>query len=139
MHKVLWTVSLSNGETFYEEKGNFKTIEGELSPWQRLLAYIVEKQLNITSLSLYTNDGRRWNIPSTPTKDSAPRFRQLEGMQRPHSHKFYRKMAGEVNQVTGEVTKQEHYHVIEAGFKHHNIQVWVNDEGTVSWSLIINN
>jgi len=50
--KVRWVVSLSNGETIYEERGNYRKIEGELSPWQRLQAYITDNELEITSIVL---------------------------------------------------------------------------------------
>jgi len=53
-----WKVSLSNGETFYEGKGNFEILAGEKSPWQRLKDYIQINELKITSLGIFTEDNK---------------------------------------------------------------------------------
>ncbi len=61
--KPKWTVSLSNGETLYEGKNEYEHSEGEPTPWRRLLNYIEEEELSITSLALY-NDKQRSVRPS---------------------------------------------------------------------------
>lgn len=133
MKKVLFTIGLSNGETITEEKGNFETIEGELSPWQRLLSYMAEKDVYITSLSLYTKDGQRWNLPSAGKN---PKFKAFADAPKPTDFDFFRKMGGDV--MNGSVTKEEHYTVAEARYEDGTrIQVWVDNETCKSWSMIL--
>lgn len=136
MKKVLWTVSLSNGENVYEEKGDFKTIDGELSPWQRLIAYMAEKGVSITSLSLYSNDGRRWNLPSGGNN---PKFHAFGVAPKPYAYKFMRKVAAEQrSDGTGNGEWEDLHVIIEARYEDGKaLQVWVDDETGNSWSLII--
>lgn len=134
MNKVLFIAGLSNGETVTEEKGNFTTIEGALSPWQRLLSYCADNGVEITSLSLYAKDGRRWNLPSAGKN---PKFHAFAVASKPVSYKFFRKMGGDVNPTTGEVTAQEKYAVAEAVYEDgRTIQLWVDDISEVSWCLL---
>lgn len=132
MHNVLFIAGLSNGETITEEKGNFQTITGELSPWQRLQKYIQEKGVTITSLSLYTKDGKRWNIPSNGNN---PKFKAFGDAPKPISYKFYRRMGADVIN-NGGLKDEEIYAVVEAEYESVKIQVWVNDKSFVSWSFI---
>lgn len=132
--KVQWSVSLSNGETLYENKGNFQTIEGELSPYQRLLAFVVDKEVSITSMSLYTDDGNRWNLPSAGKN---PRFKAFSDAEKPVSYRFFRKLGQDVT-CDGEKGEPEIYSVIEAVYNMDGkrIQVWVDNKTFNSWSLI---
>lgn len=62
--KINFIVSLSNGETIIEGKGDYQWLnDGRKSPWQRLIRYTVENKLLITSLSLYSADGRVYTLP----------------------------------------------------------------------------
>lgn len=133
--KVQWSVSLSNGETLYENKGNFQTIEGELSPYQRLLAFIVDEGASITSMSLYTDDGHRWNLPSAGKN---PKFKAFSDAEKPVSYKFFRKLGQDVT-CDGEKGEPDIYSVIEAVYdmEGKRIQVWVDNKTFNSWSLII--
>lgn len=131
--KVQWSVSLSNGETLYENKGNFQTIEGELSPYQRMLAFIVGKEVKITSMTLYTDDGHRWNLPSAGKN---PKFKAFADAEKPVNYKFFRKLGQDV--MNGEKGIPEIYSVIEAQYEDgKKIQVWVDNETFNSWSVII--
>lgn len=132
MHKVYFIAGLSNGETATEGKGNFQIIEGALSPWQRLLAYCQEQNVSITSLSLATADGRRWNLPSAGKN---PKFRALADAPKPHTFRFFRTMAGNV--IGGQVVPDERFAVIEARYDSTTLQVWVDDTTGNSWSVII--
>ena len=52
-HKIQWTASLSNGETLFEGKGEYKDIQdGRKSPMQRLFKYVADYGLSITSFGL---------------------------------------------------------------------------------------
>lgn len=133
MHKVLWIAGLSNGESIYEEKGNFATIKGELSPWQRLLSYIAEQGLTITSLSLYSADGRRWNIPSAGKN---PKFKEFANAPKPVSFRMFRKLGADI--VNEKQVSQDLYTVAEALYEDGTkLQMWVDNETMNAWSLII--
>lgn len=131
-HKIMWSVGLSNGENAYEEKGEFCTITGELSPWQRLVKYMGENGLTITSLSLYTNDGRRWNIPSAGKN---PKFKAFCDAPQPIGYKFFRKFGQD--QTGPNAGKEDHFSCIEAQYENGmRLQVWVDEATGNSWSMI---
>lgn len=133
MKKVLWSVGLSNGETFVEGKGNFAVIEGALSPWQRLLSYIAEKELVITSLSLITDYGQRWNMPSAGKN---PRFRMLGNAKKPIMFRSFVAAASSIRE--GFKPEEELYIVAEAIFEDGlKMQTWVDNETLASWSIIL--
>jgi len=130
-NKVKWQVSLSNGETFFEGKNEFVRVAGELSPWNKLLAYISENNLNITSISLYTDEGETFNIPSV---GKTPKFHAFSEAEKPVSLNFFRKAAKD---VVGQ-TAFEQYAVIEATFESIKLQLWVDEsEGKNSWALVL--
>jgi hypothetical protein len=129
--KVLWTVSLSNGETFAEGKGEFEIVEGALSPWLKLQDYLKESDVFITSLSLYTRDGMRWNIPSMGKN---PKFKEFAEIEKPTGYRFFRKYG--VDQTGPNTGVEDHYAVIEAVYGDRKIQTWVDDSTLNSWSLI---
>lgn len=137
-HTVLWNVSLSNGETIYEEKGEYQTIPGELSPWNRLLAYIEKNNLKITSLALYTESGRRFNLPSAGNN---PKFHAFSLVEQPVKYKMFRKAAGDVMRpTTGQdaiIENAELYIVAEAEYANGSkLHVWVDNKTHNSWSVI---
>ena len=135
MQKVLWSVSLSNGETLYENKGNFKNIKDELSPWQRLLLYLAKEKVEITSMSLYCGD-KRWHLPSA---GKSPKFQAFSQCEKPYHFKFFRKMGANMNKDTGEQTDEEHFAVVEAFFEGGtSMQVWVDEEKQNSWTILNN-
>lgn len=136
MKKVLWTVGLSNGETIAEEKGNFQTVEGELSPWQKLLSYCAEKGVTITSLSLYTKDGMRWNLPSAGKN---PKFGELQNLPKAVDFIMQRKIAQErrsdaLDKDAGWVDK--HTVAIAVFEDGRRLEVWVAEETLISWSIL---
>jgi hypothetical protein len=87
--KVKWTVSLNNGETLYENKGLFTNVLGELSAWNKLQNYINENNLTITSLSLMTDSGQRWNLPSMGKN---PKFKAFDTAVKPYKYVLERKV-----------------------------------------------
>jgi hypothetical protein len=132
MHRIYFIASLSNGQTITEGKGDYAVTTGELSPYQRLLAFCAKENVSITSLSLATADGRRWNLPSSGKN---PKFKAFGDAPKPLSYKFFRKMGVDIiNSVSQE---QETYSVIEATYPTHKLQVWVDERTGNSWSLII--
>jgi hypothetical protein len=133
-HTVLWSVSLSNGDTIHEEKGEYVTQAGLLSPWQRLLLFLEKEKLLVTSLSLYSNDGRRWNIPSAGKN---PKFKAFAEAPKPVSYRMFRRMGGDVI-GTGEITHKEIFTVAEAKYESGVVlQVWVDNATGNSWTLIV--
>lgn len=139
-HKVLFQVSLSNGETFYEGKGKFVHIDGELSPWQRLIKYTSEKKVLITSLSLYTEDGRTFNLPSAGRD---PKFRPFTLAEKPIDFDYHHTLAQEHDIVDNKIVKSvasDWFTYIEAIYPDYKLQLWVDENNTGnSWVLVVNN
>jgi hypothetical protein len=137
-HNVLFQVSLSNGETFFEDKGQFITIPGELSPWQRLINYITEKKLLITSLSLYTKDGRTFNLPSSGKN---PKFRPFQVAEKPIDYNYCHYIAREHEIVDKKIVgtvASDWFAMIEAIYPDYRLQVWVDEKNTKnSWVLVV--
>lgn len=131
-HKVHWIVGLSNGETAHEYKGNYTVITDELSPWQRLKRYTEENGVHITSLSLGTDDGRRWHLPSAGKN---PKFRAFTAEQ-PVGYRMFRMAAQEVRK-DGVGDWGDLYTCIEATYEDgRKLQVWVAEETGASWTMI---
>jgi len=140
-HLVLWKVSLSNGENFYEGKGDYKVIPDKPSPWQRLQKYISDNNLEITSLSLYTNKGQTWQLPSA---GSNPKFSEFSKVEKPLDYDMCRKMAREANIVGDEdnLMAKDHriaewYTIIKAFYKEYTLEVWVDElNPNNSWTIV---
>jgi len=131
--KVRWITSLSNGETLYEERGNFKTIDGELSPWLRLLSYLEDNDLKITSIALTYDERTRYNLPST---SNSPKFHAFSEADKPVSFNFFRKYGGNVIDGSVDTATADHFTVIEALYEDgKTVQVWVDEANGNSWTL----
>lgn len=134
-HNTLWQVSLNNGETCQEGKGSYKEIEGESSPWQKLMAYIDAHSLDITSLSLRTKDGRTFNLPSAGNN---PRFAMLDTLEKPRGYKMFRAVGQDIMRTDNKVISEEKYTVIEAQLKGLKLQIWVSEQNTDNaWSFVV--
>ena len=127
-----WFASLSDGSTVYEDKGDYKIIEGELSPWNRLQEYL-KNGIRITSISLYTDDGKRFNLPSAGKN---PKFKEFSEAEKPVSYNFFRKAGADV--MNNKAQKYEVYSVIEAIYPDKKLQVWVSESNSNnSWAVIL--
>jgi hypothetical protein len=124
-HKAKWYVSLSNGETHYEDKGIFKVKEGEKSPWQRLDRYCIDNRLEVTSLGLYTDDGRRFNLPSAGNRPNFPIFYTLT---KPLDYACFRALTQGMSYLGAKPQKENLYTVIEAIYSNHKLQLWVDED-----------
>lgn len=141
--KVFFQVSLSNGETFYEGKGNFVKIDGQLSPWLRLIKYTIEKKVLITSLSLYTYD-KHEKLPRTfnlPSAGRDPKFAPFAVAEKPLDFKYGHVLAQEhdvVNNVVVKSTPTDWFAFIEAIYPTYKLQLWVDESNTRnSWVLVV--
>ena len=133
--KVRWIVSLSNGQTLYEERGNFKTIDGELSPWLRLLLYATENNLSITSIALTFDERTRYNLPSLGKN---PKFHAFANAPKPIAFNFFRKMGGDVIEGAIDQETADHFAVIEAQYEDGKVvQLWVDDSNGNTWTLMV--
>lgn len=138
-HNVKWQVSLSNGETIFEDKGSFLDIEGQPSPWQRLLLHLAETGARITSLSLYHDDGRRWNLPSSGNR---PKFQAFDQAEKPMGFACFRKVGFDVINTTETVevnpSKQDWFTVAQAEFSDGFLEIWVNERDPKhTWTLFL--
>ena len=132
-HNVKWQVSLNNGETLYEGKGNFVEVEGELSAWNKMIQYITENNLEITSLSLYTNSGQRWNLPS---KGGNPKFRAFDIAQKPFKLQLERVQGMDWD----DQNNPDIYTTINAFYDYegviYKLSIWVDEKNTNNtWTL----
>jgi len=132
-HNVKWQVSLNNGETLYEGKGNFIEVEGELSPWNKMLEYLQANNLEITSLSLYTDSGQRWNLPS---KGGNPKFRAFDIAQKPYKLQLERVQGMDWD----DQNNPDIYTTINAFYDYegviYKLSVWVDEKNTNNtWTL----
>ncbi len=133
MHKVQFIIGLSNGEMITEGKGNFQRTAGDLSPYMRALRYIAEQGVKITSFSLYTADGRRWNLPSAGKN---PKFKEVGEYPVPISFHFFRKAGIDIDPDDGTQTLTDSFVVAEAQYPDgHTVQLWVNDETMNAWTF----
>jgi hypothetical protein len=131
-YNVNWYASLSDGTSRQEGKGEFTVIEGQPSPWLRLLAFCEQKGLVITSLSLRSKD-LAWNLPSA---GKHPKFGEFDKAQKPDSYRFYRKAGFEVNPDGSQKGESDRFSVIEADYAGHKLQLWVDHASLASWTLI---
>lgn len=133
-HNVKWQVSLSNGETLYEDKGEYiEKDDGSLSPWNKLLEYIKDNELAITSLSLYTDDNQHFSLPSLGKN---PKFNLFAIAPKPTTYKMFRAYAQD---VMGESSGQEDlFTVAEAFYGNVVMQIWVNERNPKNcWTLLL--
>lgn len=129
--QVRWSVGLSNGQNYYEGKGDFEIVKGEISPWRKLNKHIDKKGVEITSISLYKGN-KRWNLPSAGNQ---PKFSAFDNAEKPKGYRFFRKVGFD---ILGKDGGEEHFAVIEAQYENYKLQTWVKDkEPYPSWSLII--
>jgi hypothetical protein len=129
IERVKWQVSLSNGETLYEGKGQFQRIKGEKSPWQLLLSYMALKEVYITSMSLYTDDGQRFNLAEKPLDYVF--FRQMI-----QDHEGTIDETGVAN--IEKTTVADLCTVIEAIYKDYRLQLWVSEiDPRICWTVVV--
>jgi hypothetical protein len=117
--KVRFTVGLSNGEILTEGEGILARIPGEDSPWWKLQHYLVEKDLKITSMSLYSKTeigNRHYHLPNDTNK--------FDG-EIPIGYNCFRKYSGDVLVGSGHY---EHYTCMEAFYKDFKVQLWVSEK-----------
>jgi hypothetical protein len=133
LHNVRFQVSLSNGETFYEGKGEYSDLPGQLSPWQRLERYTLEKKLSITSLSLYTEDGQTFNLPSSGKN---PKFQIFTKLEKPLDYNVCRYLARDIDQDGAKIS--DLFTVAEAIYPTYKLQIWVDEKNVRnSWAAVI--
>ncbi len=141
MERVTWNVTLSNGEDYHEYIKPFEHIQGESSPWGRLMKHLEDAnagpelepkdKLRITALWLATPHGARLNLPSAGSRD--PRFRPFSMAGVPTRLRCFRSYAEE----TG--GQSEWCTVAEAEYYgSHKVQIWVSEhDPRISWVLAL--
>jgi hypothetical protein len=137
-HRVKWKVATSDGGVFYEGKGDFVEVSGQPSPWQRLDKYLSENKLEITSLSLYTDDGQTFNLPSLGKN---PRFQPFREAEKPIDYNICRYIGKEVkvaNLKAGEAQVSDWFTVAEAIYPSYKLQLWVDEKNIKNcWCLVV--
>ena len=121
-HNVKFKVSLSNGDIFFEGKGEMIDTP-ESSAWAKLDKYCMQNKVDIVHMSLYTDDGREFHLPSAANR---PSFRAFFNLEKPLDYNCYRKLFGSVN-GGGAVDAKQLFTVIEAIYETHSLQLWVDE------------
>lgn len=123
-----WKVSLSNGESYTEGVAPFEIIKGEVLPWKRLIKYVTENNLKITSLSLI-GAGNTYNLPSAGKN---PKFRAFDLHEKPQDFNHFR-MLGIENSKNNDL-----YAVAEAVYTNYKLQLWVDENNPKNcWVLAV--
>jgi len=124
-NKCRWFASLSNGENAVEGKDKFEEIKGEISPWQKLLAYIEKNKLTITGMQIRA-EGKVFTLPSTE-----PKF----GGEVPLGYKYFRKaVADMMSDNPKDLHLAELYICIQAIYKNFTVSLWVDENNSKnSW------
>jgi len=138
-HTVKFQVSLSNGETFFEGKGQFKEIAGEKSPFQKLIDYLVDHKVEITSLALYTDEGRKFNLPHAGKN---PKFSpQIKGeFLLPIDFNLFRYVEQDMKATGGKTTDRKTvtlFTVAEAIYPDYKVQLWVDEHNHNNCRVLI--
>lgn len=129
-HNVLFRASLSNGETFTEDKDIHGDDTG--SPWTRLCKYAEENNLTITSLALVTPNGQTFNLPSAGNN---PKFKVAE-TEKPLSYMVKRSIARNMY-LDGRSEVADHFTIAVAQYEAYRLEVWVDEKNPRnSWSLV---
>lgn len=135
-HRVLWNVSLSNGENFREGSGRFEETEGGPSPWQQLLKYIEEAGASITALWLSCPNGARHTLPTMGIRDN-PKLSAFHDREKPQRLRCFHRIAGDAG-ADGEIVNADLYTIAEATFKNYKLQIFVSEhDPNVSWVLVV--
>jgi hypothetical protein len=141
-HRVLWNVSLSNGENFREGSGRFVEIEGGLSPWQQLKVYLLEwptGRIHITALWLTCPNGARHVLPSMGIRHK-PLLSKFHEAEPPTGLRCFRKLGGNATPGDPEIKDKDLYTVGEATFETYKVQIFVSEhDPNLSWVLVTPN
>ena len=140
-HNVKFKVSLSNGETFFEGKPPFDEIPNELSPWNKLQEYIFKNKVEVTSLSLYTDSGQTFNLPSAGKN---PKFKVFQKLEKPLDFQCFRAIGRDLDVIPKdnkfEATQSgdsDWFTIAEAIYSSYRLQIWVDEQNPRnSWVLV---
>jgi hypothetical protein len=137
MVKTKWLASLSDGTLAIEGVEPFADVAGELSPWQKLLAYLEPHTVYITGMRVQVfKDGeatRTYNLPSfnkTP-EGNHQKWTKLRPFD-PHYYTYRR-------WVTCSSTTEKDHHQIEvrAHYVGYSVSLFVDeDEGNECWVVV---
>lgn len=138
MVKTKWLASLSDGTTAIENEGQFKEIAGELSPWQKFLIHLSEKDLHITGMRIQVErlggSTQTYNLPSfnKTSEGNHEKWVTLRPMI-PESYNYFRW----VTKSLTDYTLVRHYIEIRAIYADFSVSLFVDEnEGNESWVVL---
>jgi hypothetical protein len=138
--RVRWKASLSNGETLYEGKGKYQWVDNEKSPWQKLMDYIANEILEITSLSLMNDGGQNFHLPSNGKN---PRSTIFANIEKPLDYRMFRSVSSSlilIGSRANERNLDSKYAVIEATYPEYRLQLWVSEFNPENcWTVVLPN
>lgn len=142
--RVFFVASLSDGTVVTEGRNGWEWIDGQPSPWTRLITHTAKNNISINSVSLATPDGASFTLPPMTGK---PRFTGYAGIkpeERPFDYDVSRRLirdmdVGVIND-RAEIEKstiKEFYTYVTAFYKDFNVELWVNEMDLRSSWLVL--
>jgi hypothetical protein len=133
--KVKFIASLSDGSTIVEGKNDYAWIDGQKSPWVRLVNYAIKNKLLITSLSLLAPSGAVVTIPPVGKFAKSVAFSGRTEADVPVDYDVSRYIERAImghktpdgKSTIEEVSIEKHYTIASALYKKFKIQVWVDE------------
>lgn len=138
MVKTKWLAALSDGTTAVEGKGLFKEIEEELSPWQKLLIHLKEKDLHITGMRVQVSrrgeSTKTYNLPSFNKTPAGNHEKWVSIYPKNPREYLYQRW---VTKTLTDATPHRNQIEIRAIYDDFVVSLFVcEDEGTESWVVI---
>ena len=137
MVKTKWLAALSDGTMAVEGVAPFAEVKDELSPWQKLLAYLAEHDVHITGMRVQVSKcgeaTRTYNLPSFNKTPEGNHEKWVTLYPRDPASYTYRRW------VTCSLTTKEERHHIEvcAHYADFSVSLFVDeDEGNESWVVV---
>lgn len=144
--KISFLVTLSNGEKVIENRGDYRWIDGQPSPWNRLITYVAKNKLSISWLGLVTEDGQVYNLPMSGGKSRFAEFNKPDSIK-PNYYEVKRFLARDMDVVAEnrraniqDVRVVEFYTIAEAIYTGFTVQLWVDEiHPKRSYTVVKNN
>lgn len=137
MVRTKWLAALSDGTTAVEGIAPFADVEGELSPWNKLLAHLKANDLHITGMRVQVDKPHgpihTYNLPSFNKTPKGNHEKWVTLFPRDPVEYSYRRWA-----TFGLTSGSERHHIeIRAHYADFSVSLFVDeDEGNESWVVV---
>lgn len=128
-HKVRWAVTLSDNSSHIEGEGLFEAIANQPSPYSKLRQYMLNENLSIVSLHLFTDSGETWMLPSADLS-KMPEFSPFRTLGQASDYAVKRFIGANFNGYPKKVEREDIFTVGIAIYGKYKLSVWVNENNT---------